>query len=608
LAPARRVRHAIFFPFGKRPIVSLTPLAPDFADLQLPPPPTSVWRARDDKPGQPGDALRLAETLRTPPLAARVLTARGLADPEDAERFLRPMLSQLNDPMTMKGIPEAVKRLGRALDAGEVIWIFADYDVDGVTAMVVLRQALLALGGRVEYYIPHRLNEGYGLSVEGLEELHERGARLIVTVDCGVTAVDEALRARELGIDLIVTDHHQPGPELPAVAALIDPLQPGCAYPFKKLAGVGVAFKLAHALLKARHPDPAAAKELLKSMLDLVALGTVADIVPLSGENRALVTAGLGLMRKGGRLGLRSLCRRAGIKPALLDASHVSFVLGPRLNAAGRTEHANFSAELLLADDEREAARLAEQLEAFNDNRRAIEQEMLGEAVGMIAEHAGDKVLVIAREGWHPGVLGIVAARVVGLTHRPTLIVGIDGAVAKGSGRSIPGFDLVAALGAVSGCLERHGGHKMAAGMTLAADRVDELRVAINAHADAIFGDALPAPVVEIDAEARAEELTVEAARALEAMAPYGPDNPKPVLAVGDLRLVDDPIVLKDRHLKLRVAGPNGRILTALGWNMAHRRAELDGYRGSIRLAGTPTINAWNGRADVELTLKDFQI
>jgi single-stranded-DNA-specific exonuclease len=585
--------------------VSLSP-AIEFADPSpLPPPPPARWVLR---PADETAARRLADETGLPPLVGRILAARGIATADAVARFLQPSLTHLNDPFQMKGIHEAVARIGRALDAGEVVWIYGDYDVDGLTAMAILREALRELGGTVDYYIPHRLNEGYGLNGEAIGELAGRGATLIVTVDCGISALEEARLARRLGVDLIVTDHHEPGEALPEVCAIVNPLQPGCPYPCKTLAGVGVAFKLAHALLKTRHPDPEQAKTLLMSMLDLVALGTVADMVPLTGENRALVTAGLERLRRSKRPGLRRLCERAGLKQALLDASHISFGLGPRLNAAGRTEHATFAAELLITDDAHEAGRLAEQLEGFNNNRRAIEQTMLAEALEMLKPCLGDRVIVIAQDGWHPGVLGIVAARIVTLLYRPALVIGIDGETGKGSGRSIPGFDLHGALAACADCLARFGGHKMAAGLTIAAERIDELRRRLNAHAAATLDEETLRPLVEIDAHAAVTDLTPETVRALEQMAPYGSDNPKPVVALTDLKLVDDPLVMKGRHLKLRAAGPRGQMLTALGWNMAHRLSALERYRGTIRLAGTPTINEWNGRTSVELVLKDFQV
>lgn len=575
------------------------------ADLDLPPTPAARWvlRSVDD-----ATVDCLARELRLPRLVARVLASRGVECAEDGRRFMRPALGHLHDPFLLKGIDAAVDRIGRALRAGEPVMIYGDYDVDGLTAVAILRQALVALGAEVDYYIPHRLNEGYGLNSDAIEELAARGSTLIVTVDCGITACEEALQARRLGVDLIVTDHHQPSEDLPEALAVINPLQPGCAYPFKKLAGAGVAFKLAHALLRRHHPDPAAAKGLLKSMLDLVALGTIADVVPLVGENRSLVTAGLELLRTTERIGLRRLCERASLKQALLDATHISFGLAPRLNAAGRTEHAMFGAELLMTEDSAEAGRLAEQLETFNNTRRQIEQQMLNDAIGMLGPHVGDRVVVVAQDGWHPGVLGIVASRIVNLLNRPAFVIGIDGDTGKGSGRSIPGFDLHAALAACNGCLVRFGGHRMAAGLTVAADRLEEFRLTINAYAEKVLDEETMRPLIEVDAEAQAAELTLEAARQLDRLAPFGPENPKPVIALHDLRLIDDPFVMKNRHIKMRAAGLDGRHVVALGWNMAHRLDELNGYRGTIRLAGTPTINAWNGRETVELVLADFRV
>jgi single-stranded-DNA-specific exonuclease len=325
-------------------------------------------------------------------------------------------------------------------------------------------------------------------------------------------------------------------------------------------------------------------------------------------ENRALVEHGLRRLRETRRPGLRKLIERAGLKPLQLDTVSIGFGLAPRINAAGRTEHANFSAELLLTDDPAEASQLAEKLETFNNSRRSIEGAMLDQAIGMLGDVLGDRVIVIAQDGWHPGVLGIVASRILNLLHRPTFVIGIDGVTGKGSGRSISTFDLHAALTACEDHLVRYGGHKMAAGLTVEAERIDALRIALNAHAALALDDEAMRPVVEIDALALPGDLSLDSVALLERLAPYGQGNPRPVIALEDFRVVEDPIVMKDRHIKLRMAGPSGEPLTALGWSMSHRLDELQRYRGKIRVAGTPFINAWNGRRNVELELKDFQV
>ena len=569
--------------------------------------PAARWECR---PSDPEQVRCLCRDLRLPPLVARILSGRGLYDPEQVETFVQPMLRTLHDPFSMDGIEPAVQRVGEALASAESIRIYGDYDVDGVTATTILMDTLGELGcsgDKLDYYIPHRVREGYGLNLEAIEQLAGEGVGLVITVDCGVTAVEEARRLKQLGVDLIVTDHHEPGSERPEACAIINPKLDGCGYPFADLAGAGVAFKLAHALLKRLHPDPDRALEFLKSLLDLVALGTVADIVPLTGENRVLVAHGLERLRASERTGLRALIKRAGLRPEQIDAESISFGIAPRINAAGRTDHAMFGMQLLMTEDPDEAASLAGRLEDFNVQRRDIELDLFDEALELLEPFLNDRVLVVAQDGWHAGVIGIVASRIIGRYYRPTIVITVDGDRAKGSGRSIPGFDLNKALGCCDEHLLQYGGHKMAAGLSLEMDRIEDFRAAINAHAADVLGDEMLRPLVEIDAVAEPEDLTHETVEALEMLAPFGNGNPKPVIAVEDYQLIDSPRVLKERHLKLRLAGPMGEPLTALGWGMADRLREVPMAGGRLRLAGALINNTWNGRTEVEMILKDFQ-
>ncbi len=558
------------------------------------------------RPAEPIAAQALIHELGLAPLAARVLAARGLTDPELARPFLKPSLAQIHDPFALLGMEAAVVRIGRAIAGGEKVWIWGDYDVDGITATAILVLTLTELGCPVDYYIPHRISEGYGLNGQAIEQLAAEGATLLVTVDCGVSAVAEADLARRLGVDLIITDHHEPGPALPEAFSVINPKQPGCTYPCKALSGSGIAFKLAHALLKRFHKDEARAREFLRSLLDLAALGTVADIVPLVGENRCLVHAGLERLRKQPRPGIVQLLEVAHHPREKIDTGTIGFVLGPRLNAAGRTEHAMFAVELLLSGDRRRLRDLAGKLDQFNENRRAIEARTVAEALELIGEYTDDQVLVVAQDGWHHGVLGIVASRIQAIRHRPVLVISIDGVTAKGSGRSIAGFDLHEALTACADCLEQFGGHPMAAGLSLEPAKIDQFRTAINQHARTIFGDQMPQPTIRVDTIAQADELTQAAVEALEALAPFGIDNPKPVIGLEGWQLTDVPRILKERHLKLTVAAPDGRQLVCLGWNMSQLAASLTpGQR--LDLAGVPIINTWNGRTSVELELRDLR-
>lgn len=549
----------------------------------------------------------LAAELKIAPVVARILAARGFTDPGVAQLFLNPSLAQIHNPNDLLGMEKAVDRISRAVRCGEKVWIWGDYDVDGITATAMLMLTLEELGCPVDYYIPHRVNEGYGLNSQAIEQLAGEGATLIVTVDCGVSAMAEARLAKKLGVDLIITDHHEPGPSLPDACAVINPKQPGCNYPCKGLSGSGVAFKLAHALLKALHPDESRAREFLKSLLDLVMMGTVADVVPLTGENRCLVAGGLDRMRNHPRLGIARLAEIAHLPPKKIDAGSIAFVLAPRLNAAGRTEHALFAVELLLTKDDARARELAGKLDQFNENRRAIESETVTEAMRLIEPFRNDQVLVVAQDGWHHGVLGIVASRIQSIFYRPVIVISIDQESAKGSGRSIAGFDLYEALCQCAGHVEQFGGHRMAAGMSLAAQNIDKFREAINSHAREHLSDEILTPGIDIDTVATPGELTHAAVQQIEALAPFGIDNPKPIIAIDGMRLIEEPRIMKERHIKLWLAAPDGKPMAALGWSMVKRLNELSVSGGKISLAGTPILNTWNNRTTVELEMKDFQ-
>ena len=567
-------------------------------------PPAPRWELR---PQNPACAALLEREAHLPPLVARILAARGHLGCDSALAFLAPSLQHTHDPFAMRGIPEAVARIAAALAARESIWIYGDYDVDGVTATSILHLTLAELGAAPDYYIPHRVTEGYGLNDDALRHIAAEGARLVVTVDCGITACAQAELAAELGLDLIITDHHQPGPALPRAAAVVNPNQPDCAYPFKGLAGAGVAFKLAHALLKRLHPDPAAAHAFLKGLLDLVALGTVADIVPLEGENRALVHHGLAALRATRRPGLVSLFASASLTREKLNCGTIGFALGPRLNAAGRTEHAYFGAELLLTLDSARASDLAGQLEHFNLNRRRIEQEILDEALTLAEPYAADRVIVVEQHGWHHGVLGIVASRLLARFYRPVLVLSIEGDSARGSARSVAGFDLHAALTACGEHLIRYGGHKMAAGLELTVENIPAFRQAINAHAAAAMDESTLQPVLTIDTIATPADLTPATVKALEKLAPHGQNNPKPIVAIKNCTLLERPRILKEKHLKLTLCTESGTTLAALGWNMAEKATELNALVGKpISIAGSLTLNVWNGRESVEMELKDL--
>ncbi len=539
---------------------------------------------------------------------ARIYAARGFDSSDQIAGFLDPALSRTHDPFLMRGMEAAVARIAQAVGTREPIWIYGDYDVDGVTATAILKSAFDFLSVPVQTYIPHRLNEGYGLRAEAIESLAKKGARLIITVDNGTTALGEIELASRLGIDVIVTDHHEPGERLPSAHALINPKQEGCEYPFKELCGAGVAFKLAHAILKRMAGDAAGAREFLKTLLDFVAVGTLADVVPLTGENRAFVAHGLKILRNGCRPGFKTLMEVIKVNPAEVGAGNLAFTVVPRLNAAGRTEHAEYALDLLLTTDPARARELANLLNQFNDERRRIESEITEEALEQIDESGEDAVLVLYREGWHPGIVGIVASRVLERYYRPVIVLGIEGERAKGSARSIRGFDIHSALTACREHLEQFGGHTMAAGLSLKTSSLDAFGKAIRDHARSVMTESELSPVLSLDAIADAEDLTLDNARALEAMGPFGPGNPRPILEMRGFHLVEEPRVLRDKHLKLRLAAPDGRAYWAIGFGQGHRCGEIDRGGRTLCLAATPTVNSWGGKDRLELEIKDFKV
>ena len=468
--------------------------------------------------GDEAAASRLAGALGLHPLAARALAARGLADPVLASRFLSPRLEDLPDPFTMKGMEGAVARIVRAVEEGQRIACYGDYDVDGVTSTVLLSGFLGAAGGVVSTYIPHRLVEGYGLNGAAVERLADQGVNLIVTLDCGITSVAEVAAAARRGVDVVVVDHHTVPVDLPAASAILNPHQSGCAYPSKHLAAVGVTFNLVMALRRrlrergrfgATRPEPN-----LREMLDLVALGTVADVVPLVEVNRVLVRFGLAELGKARRPGVRALLRVAGVATGEVTASQVGFRLAPRVNAAGRLDDAGRGVRLLSTADPAAADALAEELDRENRARQEIERQILEEALEDAARlvAAGARGLVLSRPGWHPGVVGIVASRVVERFHRPAVLVGVSDGVGKGSGRSIAAFHLHDALAACAVHLARFGGHRHAAGVTIDPGAIPAFREAFEAHAASVLRDDDLVPRTRIDAWVDPLELDDRAA------------------------------------------------------------------------------------------------
>ena len=553
-------------------------------------------------------AERLARALGLEPVIARLLVQRGLADPDQASRFLRPSLDHLHDPTRLTGLDAAVVRLERAFASGERIVVHGDYDVDGISSTVILRRAMEMLGGNVGHFIPDRLKDGYGLQPSTIDRLHAEGASLLVSVDCGIRGHEAALRARELGLDLIITDHHEPGADLPVAIAVINPKRHDCTYPDKNLAGVGVALKLVQALC-----SRAGKTAWLPAFVKIAALGTLADVVPLVGENRVIAKLGLDLLSKGPhKVGLRALLEVSGLSGKRISGYDVGFVIAPRINAAGRMATPDIATRLLLASDDAladEARGLAEQLNAENIRRQQEELAIVAEARKIVdsdPEIGARTVLVVAGEGWHRGVIGIVASKLVDAYHRPAVVLSMEGDEAHGSCRSIPSFDMLAALESCAPLLDRFGGHKVAAGLALPSSRIREFRGAVNACADALLGPDDLRPRQRIDDFLGFRELTGTVAAQIVALAPFGAGNPKPVFAATGVEIADGPRRLKERHLKMAVRH-GGRVLRAIAWRGVERYGFLESHRAPIDLAYSLEQNEFNGETYLELVVADVR-
>jgi single-stranded-DNA-specific exonuclease len=537
------------------------------------------------------DALRLQRELGVGHVVAQILARRGLSDPELAREFLR--AADAHDPSAFAGMAEAVATIRRHVDAGGRIVVHGDYDVDGVCATAIMIRALRDLAADVGWFLPSRVDDGYGLSVTTVERLAQRGTALIVTVDCGITAVEEVAAARAAGVEVVVSDHHAPRadgalPDCPIVHPALG------GYPCPTLCGAAVSFKLAEALGAATAHDD----------LELVALATVADLVPLTGENRRLVREGLAALAATAKPGLRALMAVAKADPSALDTGTLGFRLAPRINAAGRLRRADAGLELLLCDDPVRARAIATELDAVNAERRAVEQRILWEAEAQVSEYGARSAYVLAAEDWHPGVVGIVASRIVERHHRPTVLIALDGEQGTGSGRSIPGFDLLGGLHAAAEHLGRYGGHRAAAGLTIEAARVEAFRAAFEAHAAAVLTPDLLDPVERVDAVVSGTELGLELAEELEALEPCGMGNPSPRLLVPGARFADVRPMGEGRHARFSVSSGGVRA-----------RAVAFGCDGRVTddpdqpLDATFKLerNAWNGAVEPRLVLRHAQ-
>jgi single-stranded-DNA-specific exonuclease len=569
------------------------------------PAPAARPRARWILPETPDPAAvrALGDELMLPEPICRLLAARGHMPAERAKRYLRPRLDQLLPPEQLLDLGRAVERLVRAIRDAETILVHGDYDVDGISSTTLLTRAFRALGASVTPFIPRRLADGYDLSDAGVRAAREAGATVVVTCDCGTSAVAPVRALQAEGIDVIISDHHLPGGDLPNAYAILNPKRPGCASEDKDLAAVGVAFKLALAVTRALGGN----ENLVFGMLDLVALATIADIAPLRGENRVFARYGLRMLAETQNLGLRALIRATGLEGKPLTAGRVSFILAPRLNAVGRLGHALRGVDLLTARTEHEANSIARELEELNARRQEIDRATLEEARRRVLALDLEETygIVLAEDGWHPGVIGIVASRLVEEFGRPIVLIGLDGDEGKGSGRSIPRFDLHAALGRCAHLLGRFGGHRGAAGVTIGRDRVDEFARCFNdvARAELTADDLVPE--LRVDLEVGLAELTPAFEALLRHLEPCGVGNPSPMLVTRGVRLAAPPRIVGKEGLKLRLQ-TNGDPLDAIGWTLGARIGEIDVAR-PLDIAYRLERDEYQGVSRLQARLADFR-
>ncbi len=569
-----------------------------------------IWRVAglsrdaDEKSG------RLAREVGVPPLVARIMCLRGLDDPSAAAGFLRADIGDLLDPFLLPDMDRAVVRVLRAVQGGEKIRVYGDYDVDGITSTCVLMGVLKGLGADVDYYIPGRLSEGYGVNVDAIEKAAASGTSLLVTVDCGITAVEEVERARQHGMDVIITDHHEPADTLPRAHALVNPKRRDSRYAFPDLAGVGVAYKLASALLRARAgtldvPPPP------DELLELVALGTIADVVPLRGENRVLAKHGLARLSATRSIGLRALIEKSGLAGREIGVGAVSFSLGPRLNAAGRLGDASLCVDLLTTSSAGRAAHIASVLDRANQERQSLEQAILDEAASMVETvdgQAQDAVLVLAGEGWHAGVIGIVASKLVERFYRPVILISLDGDEGRGSGRSIEAFDLYGGLCECADLLKEFGGHRHAVGLATSRDAVGLLRDRMNDLGRRLLTPEDLARKVECDLEVRFGEVDLATAEGLAVLAPFGVGNPAPTFLSRGVRLVEyRGVGAGAKHLKMKLA-QDGVVLDSIGFGLGNMAPTLYA-RGAaeVDIVYTIEVNQWNGTRQAQLNIKELR-
>ena len=574
---------------------------------RTPPSAIPAVEPRWEEPGEaPPEVVRsLQEALSLPEVLCALLVKRGLRDPDGAKAFLRPLLSELDVAESLAGIAPATERVHDAVRRGETILVHGDYDVDGIAGATLLTRWIRRIGGNAIPFVPHRLRDGYDFGAAGIEAAKEAGADLVITVDSGIRAHDAVAEANAAGLDVIVTDHHTPAETLPPALAVVNPNRADCAYPNKGLCGTGVAYRLCEALVKEKGIDP----EELYSSLDLVALATIADVVPLNQENRTLVRYGLKALARTELPGLRALMARAGLGDGPVDAGQVAFRIAPRINAAGRMAEAMTALELLMSDDVAHSSALADRLEDANDLRREEETRMLREALDQLEgsfDPAKDFGVVLEGEGWHPGVIGIVASRIVERIHRPTVLVAVADGQGRGSARSIPGFDLLAAVEACQEHLGRFGGHRAAAGMDVAAARIGEFRDGFNAEVRKRLRGEQPRPVLRPQLEIPLSAVTQRLAHMLSYFGPFGVGNPAPVFLARQVDLTRPAREVGKGHLKLEITQFD-HTLDAIGFGLVDRVPPGSLRAGQVDLIFKVKLGVFRGRQQVEAQLLDVR-
>ena len=544
-------------------------------------------------------AAQIAEDFSVDPLTAYILVSRGITDYDEIEEFLDPSAPLMIDPFSFADMDKAVRRIQLAIDDFQKIAVFGDYDADGITATALLYSYLEMREANVVRYIPDRLTEGYGLSCDSVRELAEQGVKLIITVDNGISAVEEAELCKSLGVDLVVTDHHKVGEKLPDAVAVVNPHRKDCPSEFKDFSGVGVAFKLVSAL------EGGDEDSMLDEFGDLVAIGTVADVVNLKGENRSLVRYGLNTINTSPRIGLKVLLEKSAGQGKKIGASSAAFTICPRINATGRMGSAEKALDLLLCDDEITAERLVEEINSMNQARQKTETEIFGEVSAMLAEKPGlsrDSVIVVASEGWHQGVIGIVASRIAERYGKPAVVISKNGSEARGSCRSIEGFSIFKAIEAVSDCLTHFGGHTLAAGIGLNSDRIEEFRIRINDYADSV---EMPFPVQKIDCRINPGSISLDILNALDVMEPFGAGNPQPCFGLYGVKIEDFSSIGDGRHMRLTISKNDAR--TGAVWFGMQEKLFPYSRGDIVDLAVTLDRNIYNGETRISVNVKNIR-